>query len=83
MTEEEIHLLHLMYLDLASRISDNKINLENFLLFFHKNGFWGESLFREFDQSETQLLSEEQFVCGMCIDVGTQQKYWRPLKNKK
>ncbi len=30
-----------MYVDLAERIVDRKINLENFLLFFHKNGFWG------------------------------------------
>ena len=48
-----------MYVDLAERIADRKINMENFLLFFHKNGFWGERLFREFDYDETELISEE------------------------
>ena len=35
-----------MYKDLAERTIDRKINEENFLLFFHKNGFWGERLFK-------------------------------------
>ena len=34
-------LLHLIYRDLASRIPQNKISQENFLLFFQKNGLWG------------------------------------------
>lgn len=45
-------------MDLAQRIPAGKINLDNFLLFFHKNGYWGERLFREFDYDETGLLSE-------------------------
>jgi hypothetical protein len=35
-----------MYEDLANRIVARKISLENFLLFFHKNGFWGDRLFK-------------------------------------
>lgn len=54
-----------MYVDLAERIADRKINMENFLLFFHKNGFWGERLFREFDYDETELISEEEFIRGI------------------
>ena len=39
--DEEMNILRLMYKDLAERISQKKINMENFLVFFHKNGFWG------------------------------------------
>lgn len=48
-----------MYLDLAERTGDHRINLENFLLFFHKNGYWGERLFQEFDYDETNSITEE------------------------
>jgi hypothetical protein len=54
-----------MYIDLAERIADHKINLENFLLFFHKNGYWGERLFKEFDYDESSLISEEEFIRGI------------------
>ena len=42
----EVKILRLIYKDLAERIEIRKINLENFLLFFHKNGYWGERLFK-------------------------------------
>jgi hypothetical protein len=34
-------------------------------LFFHKNGYWGERLFQEFDSDETDLISEEEFIRGI------------------
>lgn len=58
-SRREISILRLIYSDLAERIEKGKINLENFLLFFHKNGYWGERLFQEFDYDETNLLSED------------------------
>ena len=42
----EVTILRLLYKDLAERVDSHKINLENFLLFFHKNGYWGERLFK-------------------------------------
>lgn len=65
MSKGEIYILHLMYLDLAQRVADHKINLENFLLFFHKNGYWGERLFKEFDYDESSLISEPEFIRGI------------------
>jgi hypothetical protein len=47
-----------MFLDLSQRTVERKVNLENFLLFFHKNGLWGEQLFREFDCEDAGFLSE-------------------------
>ena len=44
--EEEIKALKLIYEDVASRNTYNKIDLENFLIFFRKNGLWGDRLFR-------------------------------------
>lgn len=43
---KEIEVLKLIYEDLAQRTVERQLNLENFLLFFHKNGFWGERLFK-------------------------------------
>lgn len=79
----EIYILHLIYLDLAERIEDSKINLENFLLFFHKNGYWGERLFQEFDYDETNLLSEPEFIHGICTSYSIQPKSLSPPKKKK
>ena len=39
--------------------------MENFLLFFHKNGYWGERLFKEFDYDETRLIDETEFIRGI------------------
>ena len=58
-------MLHLMYKDLSDRIIEHKINLENFLLFFHKNGYWGERLFREFDYDNSSLIDELEFIRGI------------------
>lgn len=44
--EKELYMLHLIYSDLAERVSEKTITMENFVLFFHKNGFWGERLFK-------------------------------------
>lgn len=63
-----------MYIDLAERIADHKINLENFLLFFHKNGYWGERLFKEFDYDESSLISEEEFIRGIGTTALTQPR---------
>jgi len=51
-------MLKLIYADLGSRISENEVNQENFLLFFQKNGYWGERLFREFDVGASNLITE-------------------------
>ena len=51
-------LLKIIYQDLASRITENELNLENFLLFFHKNGYWGERLFKEFDAGKSSFITE-------------------------
>lgn len=45
-SESELRSLSMIYQDLASRYEKNTLNMENFQLFFHKNGFWGERLFR-------------------------------------
>ena len=68
-------LLHLIYRDLADRIPQHKINQENFLLFFQKNGLWGERLFREFDADETGLVSEAEFICGIGTASPTQAAF--------
>lgn len=44
--EKELYMLHLIYSDLAERVAEKTITMENFVLFFHKNGFWGERLFK-------------------------------------
>ena len=72
-----------MYKDLAERTIDRKINEENFLLFFHKNGFWGERLFKQFDYDETNLISEQEFIRGIGILFDIQLKFLNPQKNKK
>lgn len=58
-------MLHLIYVNLGERIPDMALNLENFLLFFNKNGFWGERLFKEFDYDESNLLDEREFINGI------------------
>lgn len=45
-SDSELRSLSMIYRDLASRNEKNTLNVENFQLFFHKNGFWGERLFR-------------------------------------
>ena len=42
---EEKNILRLIYMDLAGRTMDQKLDLENFLLFSRKNWYWGEELF--------------------------------------
>jgi len=39
--------------------------MENFLLFFHKNGYWGERLFKEFDAGQSNTITEEEFIKGI------------------
>lgn len=56
--DKELHLLRMIYEDLALRISEHELSLENFLLFFHKNGYWGDRLFHEFDANDSNLISE-------------------------
>ena len=63
----ELQLLLLIYKDLASRSIDRKLNLENFRLFFEKNGLWGEKLFKEFDYDESNLIDSDEFVRGIGI----------------
>jgi hypothetical protein len=82
-SDEEIYILHLMYRDLAERIVDRKINMENFLLFFHKNGFWGDRLFREFDYDETNLISEEEFIRGIGTPALTQPRSSSPRRRRR
>ena len=64
-SKDEVYILGLIYEDLAERIEEGRINMENFLLFFHKNGYWGERLFQEFDYDETDLISSDEFIRGI------------------
>lgn len=72
-----------MYKDLAERTVERKINLENFLLFFHKNGFWGERLFKEFDYDETNLISEEEFIRGIGMTLVILAKIFKSSEKEK
>ena len=58
-------MLYLIFNDLATRIPEKKVNIENFQLFFHKTGEWGDRLFKEFDADKTQLICIEEFVAGL------------------
>lgn len=51
-------MLQLIFEDLSLRAVSREISLENFILFFHKNGLWGERLFQEFDAAEDNQISE-------------------------
>lgn len=56
---EEIEMLYQIYNDLAQRIPENKISPQNFLLFFHKAGEWGDRLFSQFDADQSSLIDIE------------------------
>lgn len=48
----------MIYKDIAARHPYGSIDYENFQLFFRKNGLWAESVFKEFDISHENLISE-------------------------
>jgi len=76
-------MLHLIFNDLAERVIEKAITLENFVLFFHKNGFWGERLFREFDVTETNHIIEKEFIIGMGMFFMIQPSFSRQTNNKR
>lgn len=57
--EREYHMLKLIYEDIGTRDKSRTLTLENFLLFFHKNGYWGRQLFKEFDSSQSNSITEK------------------------
>ena len=72
-----------MYDDLAKRIKEHALSIDNFLLFFHKNGEWGDRLFEEFDTDSTQYISEPEFIKGIGKTKITKSKYSKPPNSKK
>jgi hypothetical protein len=58
-------VLQLIYDDLSARAVSREITLENFILFFHKNGLWGERLFHEFDSADDKQINEQEFIIGI------------------
>lgn len=57
--DREYSLLKLIYFDLGARDKSHSLTRENFLLFFHKNGYWGDRLFKEFDANQSNLITEK------------------------
>ena len=81
--EKEYKLLQMIYHDLSERISDSALNIENFLLFFHKNGYWGDRLFEEFDADSSKLISEDEFIKGIGSYKITKLKYLKQVKKRR
>lgn len=65
MDNEEVRALKLIYADISERHIYEKIDYENFLLFFRKNGLWGSTLFKHFDLDQSDLLAEHEFILGI------------------
>ena len=65
---KEVSLLKMIYEDLSLRNKYHQVDHETFLLFFQKNGYWGHRLFKEFDTSSTNLITEAEFIKGIGTD---------------
>ena len=57
--------MKMIFFDLGARDKSHSLTIENFLLFFHKNGYWGNRLFKEFVSDKSNLIREDEFIRGI------------------
>lgn len=55
----------MIYDDLSLRNEHHEVDHETFLLFFQKNGYWGQRLFKEFDTTSSNLITQKEFIKGI------------------
>ena len=65
--EDEMHVLHKTWQDLADRSNGKGIDKDTFLQYFPLNGLLGERLFAQFDTKGTGFIDFEEFIVGLAV----------------